>query len=395
MNNNGTRIELKYRKIAVVYTLICLISSVVIAINFDTIIKHVNSRSLGEGIDSAINNGYIEDPDMNYIYNNSVVANVNEDIVENIGLSTKIENFLMDDNNISIEFNFKFDEIIDEYVNLDNINRIFLDDLIVRDDNNIVLYSSAKEEQFENYCIENNLNYSNYKDDNYFFGSGLNSFLVEHSKDEKEINLIYNIYSSNYPKSRKLYFSFKNIILVDEDKNIDLKGNWNIELEVPEIMYNRKSESYKVVNCTNNTFDIYTAKVSETGFEIGFVINDIEKVEFPKELQNIQKKIISENANGTERSKEWDNILSQSPYKEIYDNYNKKSMPIFNGYVENENGEKFECTFSPSRNYKWRWIDNNRYEYYETYGMTKYNSTEKVKVVLDYYEEKVVIELEK
>ena len=371
---------------------IILISGVVFATNFEKIKEYFDSRNIGKGLDSAIEKGYIENTNMDYIHEDGTLINSNKEIINNVGLDAKIENFLMDDNNISVEFNFKFDEMINEYINLDNIDKINLDDLIVRDDNNTILYSSTDKETFENYCNENNLNYDNYKIDNYFYNSGLNSFFSKHNKNTNEANLIYNIYSNNYPKSKQLNFSFKTITISQEDKEITLTGNWDIQIDVPEVMYNRSYESYKVTYCNNKNFEIYAANVSETGFEIGIIISNIEKVEFPEELKNIQKEII---ASGKDKSKEWSNIISQSPYKEMYENYNIKKTPIIDSYVENANGEKFKCSLSPSRKYKKGWIDNNRYEYYETYDMTKYNSTDKMKVVLNYYGENVIIELAK
>ena len=64
-------------------------------------------------------------------------------------------------------------------------------------------------------------------------------------------------------------------------------------------------------------------------------------------------------------------------------------------YVENSNGEKFECTMSPSRRAKCDWLEGNKFDFYETFGMTKYDATDKIKVVLYYYGEPVTIELEK
>ena len=173
---------------------IILISGVVFATNFEKIKEYFDSRNIGKGIDSAIEKGYIENTNMDYIHEDGTLINSNKEIINNVGLDAKIENFLMDDNNISVEFNFKFDEMINEYINLDNIDKINLDDLIVRDDNNTILYSSADKETFENYCNENNLNYDNYKIDNYFYNSGLNSFFSKHDKNTNEANLVYNIY---------------------------------------------------------------------------------------------------------------------------------------------------------------------------------------------------------
>ncbi len=121
-------------------------------------------------------------------------------------------------------------------------------------------------------------------------------------------------------------------------------------------MYNRTDEYYKVVNCDNSNFYIYSAKVTDTGFEIGAIISNMEKT-----------------------------IDDTTEYKKI-----------LNSYIENENGDKFYCTLSPSRRTNGYFIDeNNQYDFYETFGMTKYNATNKIKVVLYYYGKPVTIQLEK
>ena len=53
------------------------------------------------------------------------------------------------------------------------------------------------------------------------------------------------------------------------------------------------------------------------------------------------------------------------------------------------------CTLSPSRKEKGEWLDGNKYNFYETFGMTKYDSTDNIRVVLYYYGEPITIELEK
>ena len=65
------------------------------------------------------------------------------------------------------------------------------------------------------------------------------------------------------------------------------------------------------------------------------------------------------------------------------------------GCVINENGEKFECTLRPSRKQNANFIDGNKFDFYEIYGMTKKDATDKIKVVLLYYGETFTIELEK
>ena len=396
---------------------IFLVSGVVFANNIDSVKNYF--RGIGAGIDSAIEHGYIENTEMDYIDNNVSVSNEPDKIIDNINLEAKIEDFLMDDYNLSVEFNFKFDDEIDKYIDLDNIHNIELTDLIIRDEENNIIYAGNDQEVFEEYCNNYNLDYTFGEFNENYLNNGLNCFPSYHNKEDKMVKLMYNMYADKYPNSKKLYFSFGKLIITEEnDKNvIELKGNWNIDLDVPEKMYNRSSESYKVVSCSNNDFNVYTSTVSDTGFEIGVIINNIEKAEYPEEIRRIQLEISKkyENVFDQNSNKEFYEILSQSPYKEKYNEYLAKKDPInYAGiqyseitedglryeegnisYVENLNGEQFKCTMSPSRKANSEWLDGNRYDFYETFGMTKYDSTDKIKVVLYYYGEPVTIELEK
>lgn len=340
-----------------------------------------------------------------------------DEIIDNINIETKIENFLMDDYNLSVEFNFKFDDKINEYINIDNIHNIELKDLIIKDEENKILYAGNDKDAFESYCQKNNLPYVFGECNENYLNSGINYFPSLLDKEKNSVKLMYNMYTEKYPKSKKLYFSFGKIIVLEKNKEkaIAINGDWQIELDVPEKMYNRTSESYKVVSCDNNDFEVYYCEVSDTGFEIGVIINNVEEPKMPKELKEVYYGILSKYANQVDQSYSTVELytkLSESPYKEMWNEYYKKFEPILTDgknsnlidinveniekcYIENANGQKFECTFSPSRKYRLEWLTGNKYNYYETFGMTKYDATDNIKVILNYYGKPVKIELEK
>ena len=64
-------------------------------------------------------------------------------------------------------------------------------------------------------------------------------------------------------------------------------------------------------------------------------------------------------------------------------------------YVENEKGEKFESTMSPSRRADGNFIDGNKYSFYETFGLTTYTATDKLKVRVLFKDKPYIVELEK
>lgn len=388
----GRNFIMKKQIIATACASFILVSGIALASNIENIKNHFN-RGLGEGMQTAIDNGYIAKPEMEFVK------------VDNIGARVKIEDFVMDDLNLSTNFIFEFDETITNTINMEKINNIELSDLIVRDEENRIIYSSSNKEAFEKYCKENNLNYTFSEFNENYMNNGLNAFIV--NKNGNNVKVMYNMYTSNtFPKSKKLYFSFETITLIkytgEKQTKYELKGIWNTTVDVPKEMYNRTEEYYKVESCDNEDFEVYTAKVTNTGFEFGVIISNIEK---PK--KDIKK---SEEFNIALREYHNGNI-SEDEYnqkalwnKEYNDLLNPIQVADFNyvegkngkaSYVENENEYKFKSTLSPSRRAKTYFLEENKYDFYETFEMTKYDASNRVKVVLYYYGEPVTIELEK
>lgn len=326
---------------------------------------------------------------MNFV-NSETSIEVEENIVENINVEFKVDNFIMDDYNLSTELVFNFDETINEYCNLNNIHSIELKDLIITDEENRVIYGGTDKEKFEKYCDDNNLNYTFGETDNEnYMNCGLNSFISYYNIDSNQIKLMYNIYSENFPKSKSLKFSFTKIVIIENentDNNITLEGNWNIELDVPEKMYNRTDDYYKVLSCSNPNFDVYTSKVSESGFEIGLIINNIEKPQSPEQFLNSLNNATPEEYNKLQ-SEYW---MARTPI-DISGNNGENTI----SYIENSNKEKFFCTMSPSRQYINEFLNDNKFNFYETFSLTKSDASDMLTVILYYYGEPVEIKLEK
>lgn len=389
----------------------CLILITGVVFAKDHIISYFG---LGKGIDKAVENGYIENPDMSYIESDVIADNeLTGIVVDNVGASLKIEKFLMDDLNLSVDFSFIFDEAIKQTIDLDNIKNIELKDLIVTDEAKRIIFCLDKE-IFEQYCEENNLEYEFGEFNNNYMNNGLNSFIRYHNKEYNQLDLVYNMYADGYPKSKKLNFKFTSIVITENGEEIEkrnkviLKGNWNIDLEVPEKMYNRQTTPYKVVSCSNKDFEITNASASDTGFEIGIVISNMPKPIDP--LFEKMKKYYSMVENGEMTEEESYIELNKFANSEEYQEYSwSEGRPIMDiphsemygekiedtSYVENEKGEKFEITMSPSRRQNHNFVDGDKFDYYETYGLTKYDATDKIKVQIMFKGSPVIIELEK
>ncbi len=386
-----------------------LLSGVVLA-NYDKIIA---TFGLGAGIDLAVKNGYIANPNMNYIESDTIVNNERDSITLNdIKVNAKIKDFIMDDINISTHFSFKIDTKINETIDMDNLQNIELKDLIVTDEKNRILYCMDKE-TFETYCKENNLAYKFTEFNENYYNCGLNNILI-YSDKNGFIEFTYNMYSgdNSFPKSKKINFKFTEIQLEGNNKAdnkncvISLKGEWNIKLDVPEQMYNRKNISYKVVSCDNPDFKVTNATLTNTGFEIGIIISNMKEPEQPLILKKMFNKLIRGEINNDEFN---ERINTEKELIEASEQDSKNKHPIVisdwddNGneilenitYVENEKCEKFTSTMSASRRQDSNYIEGDKFSFYETFGLTTYDATDKLKVRVMFKDNPYIIELER
>ena len=225
------------------------------------------------------------------------------------------------------------------------------------------------------------------------------------------------MYSDKYPISQKLNFSFTKIQFTESDnpdKKISITGDWSISLEVPKNMIERSYESYKMISCDNENFNVYTARVTDTGFELGIMISNVSRPEYPQELRDYEKEfsrkvgIITNRTNGV--FKTTDLPEAYGDLYEVYRDYEFKNTPISTTgesrflppsedtdgtYILNSKGEKFECTMNPGRKSIYQYLSNNTYNYYETFNMTKSNATDTCDVIVDFRGEEVKLKLEK
>lgn len=378
-------------KVAVSICMCVIITTGIVFATKDYITEYFG---LGKGIDTAVENGYIENVNMDYIESNSIIYD------KNIKINTKIEKFLMDDMNLSVQFDFDFKDDLDKIINLENLKNIELKDLIVTDEENRIIYSNNKS-SFEVFCTKNNLPYKFREFNENYMNNGLNSFINNIHKNQ--LSFTYNMYTDGkYPKSKELNFYFTQIELKEnynsdgEEKVIILKGNWNIVVDVPEKMYNRQTVSYKVVSCSNNDFSVTTATLYETGFEVGVIISNIKK---PDESKIMNMESFSESVPSTENNKfveelneemeKWRPIHASPHNPEHGETYEDTS------YIENEKGEKFEVSISPTRRQNGNFVEDDKFEFYETFTLTKYEATDKLKVVLLFKGVPVIIDLQK
>lgn len=363
-----------------------------------------NLYGTGSGVGKAIEEGYIENPDM--VDNVSIASIENEetgDMIEDFETKIKVNEFVMDDFSLSMTFEVTLSDKIKDIINPEKIWDMYFSNIIVYDENNIVLFS-AMGRDFNEFCNEKNLGYT-YETvpEGKLFGSGNNGNIIE--KNGNTIKLTFNIYTGGdclYPKSKKINIDIGRIRIQDKaegmrgTEEIVIKGNWNITIDVPEKMYNRSSSSYIQKSSNNEDFKVTEAILYDTGMDISmeFKAEKIPdpltspKMEFWKTLPEDDELKTIDILNYLEHE-----IQRQPGYQESIE----KRLKVwdFDKYLTNENGDEFGITIGSRENGSGYIDDNGIYYFNGLFDLTKYDMTDTVILHIDYHGNTADILLEK
>ena len=332
-----------------------LVTGVVFAKDISKTIKNIFLHS--EGMDNAIEHGYIDYPNIEYIDSNGTEITINK--------------VLMDDYNLCIEFSIN----ISESIKVENLEEFEFTDMIITDENKKILYCED-EETFKSYCQDNNLKYEWKKDNENYINTGGNKYVS--SVNGNTLYLTYNLCASNFPKSKKLFINLTQILY---NNNI-IKGNWQIEYDVPEKFYKREEIIYYVKKCSSDKIQIEHVIVSETSTKLQLIAEEKNEILYSyltDDEETRERKIDEE----IERQK-------NMTYEEFME-----SRKFKNEYIENERGEKFYPAKSTSEDAGYTGLDENHIIHWQTFTLNKYNTTNSLKIYMNYKGENVEIELER
>lgn len=336
------------KNLVIVFAILLIaISSFVIA---KEIIKHFFLDS-SDGVENALNNGYIESYEMK------------ENNYSN-GISIEVESVLMDDYNLAIVFCLKFDNI--EYVkNADYCN---FDNLLIMDENNNLIVTKfegkIKDSKLLNFFDINN---------NYPGISNGNESVHIKSKDDDEIVLTYVTNSSEFPKSHKLKIITDEISLHYSEDNLGEKidtinGDWNIEVDLPEEFYNRRTEVYTLESSNDENLELLGANLSQTGIRIEFKTkwgqqyyneDDSDEIIYEK-LEKIRNEYLT--------------------FEYIVDN---GITPLYDYHIVNSFGEKFYPANSSDGDGGMSVGSNAELNYFQIFNMTPSDATDKIIIIME------------
>ena len=228
----------KMNKVSKVVLIVFGMVAVLSGITYATIIlRNIFNNNASQGIESAADNDYI------FSYDNN-------DFIESEGINVKVDSILVDDFNLSINFDFKLENYLQ---NLD-IKDIWINDMKIIDENNNIVFN------------------------------GYNAYSYLTALEENYYKVSFNSPSNDsYPKCKVLNISFSSIKF---DCNTDisgdeiiLNGNWKLSVDVPEKMYDRESITYKVKNCNDKDTIVKKAILSNTALKFEMTSTS-EKIDF-------------------------------------------------------------------------------------------------------------------
>lgn len=367
-----------------------------------------NYFGTGEGVGTAIHNGYIEETKTQ---DNSSQTTAKNEItgkkIDGVDTKIKIDKFVMDDFTLSITFDVTLSDKLENVIPVKKVADMNFPDMLIYDENNVVLYT-MDDDALKQFCKEKNLNYKEYNlEGDKVINSGVNTYVEE--KDGNHVKVIYNIYTGgdSYPKSKKLNVFMKQIRISEDVESQDgeeevlLQGKWDFSSDVPAKMYNRKNVIYKQTNTTNEDFNVESAVLYNTGTNIRLKFKaekvkreyfNTPELEFYNSLpdddklktQEIWRYLENERYNSEEiREKESKNM-------EEYQN-----ATDFDVYITNKNGEKFGITVGPRENGS-KYLDEDGFMNFEgMFDLTKYDASEELVLHVEYKGKEEIITLKK
>lgn len=167
------------------------------------------------GIQTALQNNYVQNIDMDYIQEERV--------------KFKVDYLMMDDINFDLVFNFVTED------NVDNYEGIAVSNLKITDENNNQIYISSEDQDIWTKNI---------------------ALMAERwsviEKQGNTLRQVMHLTSNNFPKSNKIYVSFDKVVLYNVNQGnpitIEYDGDYKLDFDVSKQLTERKSIEYEAKN---------------------------------------------------------------------------------------------------------------------------------------------------
>lgn len=356
-----------------------------------------NYFGTGEGVGTAIHNGYIEESKTQANSSETIAKNeITGKKIDGVDTKVKIDKFVMDDFSLSITFDVTLSNKIEDVVPINKVADMNFPDMLIYDENNVILYTLEKN-SLKEFCKEKSLNYEEYNlEGEKVINSGVNTYVDE--KNGNHVKVVYNIHTGgdSYPKSKKINVFMKQIRISEDieaqdgEEEILLQGNWDFSTNVPEKMYNRHNVIFKQTSTTNKDFNVESAVLYNTGTNIRLKFKaekvkreyfNTPELEFYNSLQDNDELKTQEIWRYLENERYNSEEIREKESKSMEEYRNATNFDV---YITNKTGEKFGITVGPRENGS-KYLDEDGYMNFEgMFDLTKYNASDELILHVEY-----------
>lgn len=165
----------------------------------------------------------IDDTCMNKAIQNDYICSDNKEVQKFNDLEISVNNLFINDIDLAISFDFKIDNF-----NAKKIKDVNLQNLKIYDEQGNNIYRNYK-------VVPQNV------EKNIAGSMGYSKVIIE---SQNEFKNTFFAFSDNFPKSKKIYIKFNTVLLHCKDEDKEINGDWNFEIDIPDIMINRKNIEY-------------------------------------------------------------------------------------------------------------------------------------------------------
>lgn len=315
-------------------------------------------------------------------------------------LKIKVEEITMDDTSLDITFDASFNEEISKKINKDSTLEINMPDISITDENQNIIYCSNKDK----ICKILDLEYITDEeiDNDKYFNSNMISYVRTHDEKSAKIMFSLTLFEENryLPRSKKLNINLDNIEIKSDINNeyggtaLNLKGNWNLDINLPENIYSRQRNIYKEAKENNTENKVLTCNVLSTWTEVTLQLkaNEICKGLSPQ-LNLINAIEIGEPSTQI-RDYFVDGLMASDEYKQYEEDLHKNYL-IQEAYIEDENGNTYGLVKGPFSNAGGRVDDNWNYKPKLILDFKDVNMTDSLKLHVKYLDNEYVFYLVK
>lgn len=244
-DKNKFFIKTKIMKIvSVICSFTIIVTGIAYAKDIENYFKAMFTNS-SKAIDTAVENGYVQKEEMGYVYDNKI--------------GVKVESLVLDDLNLDIAFNFE--------TKMKNVKAIRLNDFIITNDNNKVVYRSEFKEAktLEELPIYNSVDWIN--ESQKLTDTTFTDSILFGLRPEKE-------------DFKELYFDINSIdVIYNNDTKEKIEGSWKFNVAINEEMRKKSNIEY-VFEGENEYVESCKITISNTGA----IMELNSKVDFPTEM---------------------------------------------------------------------------------------------------------------